>query len=1688
MANAKILIVEDDCAVAKDIEEKLETLGYTVLPTVSSGVQAIAKVAEMRPDLILIDTGLEGEMDGVEVAREIYNRFDIPVVYLTDYVNEELLEKIKTTRAFGHVFKPYGIEQLHLSIENHLHWYKEDRAIEKELNQTVDKLQNQTQLMEAVFDSICDGVIAVDTDGQYLMVNPKAQETTGGAFPTYAPIDERPKRYGLFYPDGETLFSGDELPLTRAMRGETTDNIEMFVCNDSQPEGAFINVNGRPIRDKQGTLKGGVIVFHDHTELRTVQAKLEQTIGALRTQAQLMETVFDSMADGIIVTDTDSNLLFSNQKATQVFNLEVMTPDLLPSAWAERGGLFDTDKETYLSTDRNPLLRALRGETTDNAEVFVRNRFSPDGIHLNVNGRPLLNADNEVTAGVVIFRDTTKDKEAAAKLEQTIGELRGQTQLMETVFNGISDGLVVADSTGEVLISNPSLRRMFNMDGVEASSPSEWSETYGIFYPDKETYVPVDQLPLFRAMRGEEIREQEFFIHNKNKGFGSYISASATPLRSVDNQEIIGGVGLIRDITQHKEAEIELKRTLLEQQEQTRLMDTVFSSMNEGLIVSSSEGQILFTNPSVKQMFGVVETPDLPISEWSKKCGIFYADKKTHVPIDQIMKSLESILGDRQLIEEELFICNEQHRDGINILSSVYPLRDESQQITGWVNVIRDITKDKTAAAELTEMMTQLQDQAQLMETVFNSVSDGVVVTDEKGEFLLVNPSATQITGMAATDTPPDQWSERYGTFYPDKVTRVPTEELPLVQAMQGQITDGVDLFLCNYENPEGVFINVSGRPLQGQHDNVRGGVIVFRDVTKIKNTEARLEQTVEELRDQTRLMDIVFNSISDGVVVMDEKGQFLKANPAVERMTGPPVADIELSRASEQYSAFQPTEESLFPVDDLPIVRAVNGIATDNVEMRIKAPELSEDLYLSVSGRPLFDEDNTLRGGVAVARDITELKRTENQLKTTIAQLESQTQLMDTVFNSISDGVVAADSEGKYFMFNAAAKRMTGRDMQPTEMKDLVEQVGFFLPDQKTRFPDDQLPIARVLRGEMVDNVEMFMYNPSTMEAGIHLSVSASPLYDAQGTLAGGVSVSRDVTALKRTENQLRKSITQLEHQTQLMDIIFNSISDGVVVCDENGNYIMVNPAAEHMVAQQIEGDLNYAADQYGLFEPDTNTLFPLEELPLTRAVKGESTDNIAMRIQNPGLPGDVYVSVSGRPLFDAKGKSRGGVVVARDITELKRTETQLRELIGQLEHQTELMESIFNSISDGVVVADENGHFTMFNPSAERIVGMGAVEGAPDDWSDHYGLFLHDKVTPFPPEELPLALALNGQAVDDVELFVRNQSLPDGAYISVNARPLRSAGEIGGGVAVFRDVTERVLAEEALAQAFAQGRLEIVETILHNIGNAINSVTVGINTLHQNVTDNRLVNRFSGLANMVQAHQSDWGDYIKNDPKGQQVLPFMIALAADFTEQNKQLEETLGRVRDRVTHIVDIIRTQKASHQTDSMTRKNVELRKAILNAVKLQQDSIDKRGIYVEVDCENAPEEIWIQESQFHQMLVNLCKNSIEAIDELIRSSGLNDAPRIAIKAYTSGDFLYLDVTDNGIGMTSTNAKLIFTAGYTTKESGTGLGLHSSANFVIAAGGKIEPLSGGVGKGTTMRITLRSASIMPRDSNLS
>ena len=696
----------------------------------------------------------------------------------------------------------------------------------------------------------------------------------------------------------------------------------------------------------------------------------------------------------------------------------------------------------------------------------------------------------------------------------------------------------------------------------------------------------------------------------------------------------------------------------------------------------------------------------------------------------------------------------------------------------------------------------------------------------------------------------------------------------------------------------------------------------------------------------------------------------------------------------------------------------------------------------------------------------------------------------LSTNLKGVGDAVIGTDQKGLITFMNPVAEILTGWEMEEASGKHITDILDIYVRNAGNLIKDTSL-IEALERGSVtadgLSSASEVDYNTCLIAKSgreIPIEYNITPIKGEKENPSGIVIIFRYITKYKTWEEQSDQTVSELHHQTQLMKTVFDSMYDGIVVLNLTGEVLFINPSIRRVFGSEpldITSPSKWS-ETHGVFYPDKETRVPIDQFLSTAIARGETVKDIELFVRNKEQTEGLHLRASAIPLFGENQEVVACVCVVRDITADKIAAIQLEQAMQQLQNQVQLTDTIFNSMGDGVIAADASGTFTIFNPSAERILGIGPIDTAPDKWSENYGFFFTDRITPFPAAELPLARALQGEASDEVEMFVRNPEVPDGVFISVSGRPLQNEGGTGkGGVVVFRDVTHRVVAEEALTQAFAQGRLEIVETILHNIGNAINSVTVGMNVLQENLVGNQLMDHFFIFADAVKAHQEDWVDYIKDDPQGQQVLPFIIGVAADFTDQNREVVETLERVSERVTHINDIIRTQKSSNQS-SMMWKEINLQKAIWSAVKLQQDSMDKRGIEVDVNCENAPEKIRIQESQFNQMLVNLVKNSIEAIDELARSGGFNETPRIAVKAYISEDFLYLDVTDNGIGIAQENLKLIFSAGYTTKESGTGLGLHSSANFVIGSGGQIYPLSEGIGKGTTMRIMLRCSSVIP------
>jgi len=171
----QILVVEDESIVAEHIRRSLINMGYSVPSVASSGPEAIKEVEDKSPDMVLMDIVLKGEMDGIETAMQIRSRFNIPVVYLTAYSDEKILERAKITEPYGYVIKPFNERDLHTNIEIAL--YK--HMMEKKLKESEKRLLEKNQWLVAVIESIGDAVIATDPEGTIVLMNPIAEALTG---------------------------------------------------------------------------------------------------------------------------------------------------------------------------------------------------------------------------------------------------------------------------------------------------------------------------------------------------------------------------------------------------------------------------------------------------------------------------------------------------------------------------------------------------------------------------------------------------------------------------------------------------------------------------------------------------------------------------------------------------------------------------------------------------------------------------------------------------------------------------------------------------------------------------------------------------------------------------------------------------------------------------------------------------------------------------------------------------------------------------------------------------------------------------------------------------------------------------------------------------------------------------------------------------------------------------------------------------------------------------------------------------------------------------------------------------------------------------------------------------------------------------------------------------------------------
>jgi PAS domain S-box-containing protein len=443
------------------------------------------------------------------------------------------------------------------------------------------------------------------------------------------------------------------------------------------------------------------------------------------------------------------------------------------------------------------------------------------------------------------------------------------------------------------------------------------------------------------------------------------------------------------------------------------------------------------------------------------------------------------------------------------------------------LNIVLDLSERKQLEQALAERVVEL-------EAVMQAVPEALAVYDPAGRVILANAA------FRARVLPGETLAERvqHTSEVLDAQGR-PLEKAqwPQTRALQGEVLAGADAVELSLRRPGGEFVclSVTSAPLRDQAGNIIGTVALNQNITARKRLEQEREAARAEAEQQAAQLAAIFEAMADGVAVFDAEGHLVRENAAQRRIEGrdtlsdtvaPDRSDLSLRERLARFAARDMHGRPLSP-DEGPLPRALRGeilSAAETIDLRSRTLD-GREVELSVSAAPLRDRDGHLTGAVAVFRDQTEQKQLERERA-------EQAEQLDRLFEGIADGLLLYNTEGQLVRLNVEARRILGLDAAPTEYArlSLPDRLRLFeaYDDQGHRMEFEELPVARVLRGQVTGAAAREIRLRTLDGHELELYVRAEPLRDAAGRLTGVVTVMHDQTAEKRLTRQEEEAHAQ--------------------------------------------------------------------------------------------------------------------------------------------------------------------------------------------------------------------------------------------------------------------------------------------------------------------------------------------------------------------------------------------------------------------------------------------------------------------------------------------------------------------------------------------------------------------------------
>ena len=684
--------------------------------------------------------------------------------------------------------------------------------------------------------------------------------------------------------------------------------------------------------------------------------------------------------------------------------------------------------------------------------------------------------------------------------------------------------------------------------------------------------------------------------------------------------------------------------------------------------------------------------------------------------------------------------------------------------------------------------------------------------------------------------------------------------------------------------------------------------------------------------------------------------------------------------------------------------------------------------------------------------------------------------------------------------LVNLTVRSIDGADILAAVVR---ESRAVMIPDSRTDSRCDRDAVALSgIRGQIVvplvsDSVLGTLQVASNMPLD-PASVDLRPLETLANHTARALTALRQLEEIRRLNQtqelhaqELSRSELALREQTRILQSVLDCMGDGVVVADSNARFLVFNPAAARILGHgQTDATSQEWSRHYEIFLPERMTLYPADDLPLVRAIRGESVDQAELYIAYPSRENGTWILVTGRPLRDEYGALQGGVIVFHDITLGKKAEQRLAaqyettRVLAEADSPAESVEKILQTICE--CLDWDLGAFWRVDSPANRLrsaaiwrqpgVQAAALEAMTQHLVMDRGAGLTGRVWDCAEPEWIAEIAADSRfprhsaAIADgfhtafaVPILLRGQCLGVLEFFSLVSRPaepglLEMMGSLGTQIGQFMDryqMRARVVQSEKLASL---GMLSA--GVAHEINNPLAYIATNLAVLER---DSRfllaLLTMYENGADSLAASQPELHRQIEQ-----------FAAEVDLVYVRENMGKILESTRHGVKRVADIVQNLRGFTRLDRAEDNQADINEAISAALEMLRGRLDRYGITIEEHKSELPL-VAGSPAQLNQVFLNLLVNAMQAIEVVHRDDG-----RITIVTEEKADEIWVEVSDNGCGIPEENLPRIFTPFFTTKEvgDGTGLGLSITHGIILDHGGRLQ-VESIAGQGTCFRVML-------------